>query len=141
MTALTRPNSKLDVMAGAIVPESQEQRLTVVGNFRLDRETIRVWRGDKPLQLSLRQFRLLEVFMLHPGQALSREVIKDLVWGIGSKIEQNTVDAEIVKLRRAIGGPKREAPIRTIRSVGFAFQVAPDRSGSKRTAPLGTNRV
>jgi DNA-binding winged helix-turn-helix (wHTH) protein len=41
--------------------------LTVVGEFLLDRETIRVWRGDKPLKLSTRQFRLLDVFMQRPG--------------------------------------------------------------------------
>ena len=87
--------------------------LTVVGEFLLDRETIRVWRGNKALQLSMRQFRLLDVFMRHPGEPLSRSALKELVWGPESTIEEATVDAEIVRLRRAIGGRKRDMPIRT----------------------------
>jgi DNA-binding response OmpR family regulator len=40
--------------------EPEPQRLIIVGEFLLDWETIRVWRGNKPLQLSLRQFRLMD---------------------------------------------------------------------------------
>jgi two-component system, OmpR family, phosphate regulon response regulator PhoB len=104
--------------------------LTVVGEFLLDRETIRVWRGSKPLQLSMRQFRLLDVFMRHPGEPLSRRALKELVWGLESTIEDVTVDAEIGRLRRAIGGRKRDAPIKTVRKQGYAFQIP-----SRRAAP------
>lgn len=99
-----------------------QPHLTVVGEFLLDRETIRVWRGDRPLKLSLRQFRLLEVFMQHPGEPISRKSLKELVWGSESTIEEVTVDVEIAKLRRAIGGRRREGPIRTVRTLGYAFQ-------------------
>ena len=109
------------------------QYLVVVGEFLLDRETIRVWRGDKPLQLSLRQFRLMELFMEHARQPLSRRVIKQAVWGPDSSIEEATVDAEIVRLRRAIGGRKREAPIRTVRSLGYVFEVRQRRTANKST--------
>ena len=97
--------------------------LTVVGEFLLDRETIRVWRGDKPLKLSMRQFRLLDVFMGRAGQPLSRKLLKELVWGPDSIIGEATVDAEIVKLRRAIGAGKREAPIQTVRKLGYVFDT------------------
>ena len=107
------------------------QYLVVVGDFLLDRETIRVWRGDKPLQLSLRQFRLMELFMQHAHQPLSRRTIKESVWGAESTIEEATVDAEIVRLRRAIGGRKREAPIRTVRSLGYVFEVRRRRVAGK----------
>jgi two-component system, OmpR family, phosphate regulon response regulator PhoB len=106
--------------------------LTVVGEFLLDRETIRVWRGNKALQLSMRQFRLLEVFMRHPGEALSRSALKEFVWGPGSTIEEATVDAEIVRLRRAIGGRKRDMPIRTARKLGYVFEVPRRRASFKR---------
>lgn len=96
--------------------------LLVVGEFILDRETIRVWRGSKPLQLSMKQFRLIEVFMQHPGEALPRRALKERVWGASSTIEESTVDAEIARLRRAIGGRQREAPIRTVRKLGYVFQ-------------------
>ena len=110
------------------------QYLVVVGEFLLDRETIRVWRADKPLKLSLRQFRLMELFMQHARQPLSRRTIKEAVWGAESTIEEATVDAEIVRLRRAIGGRKREAPIRTVRSLGYVFEVRRRRAAGKSTA-------
>ena len=109
------------------------QYLVVVGEFLLDRETIRVWRGDKPLRLSLRQFRLMELFLQHARQPLSRRAIKEAVWGTESSIEEATVDAEIVRLRRAIGGRKREAPIRTVRSLGYVFEVRRRRAACKST--------
>ena len=108
--------------------------LVVVGEFLLDRETIRVWRGDKPLRLSLRQFRLMELFMAHARQPLSRRAIKQAVWGAESTIEEASVDAEIVRLRRAIGGRKRETPIRTVRSLGYIFEVRRRRAANKSNA-------
>ena len=112
-------------MDEAIDPtERALQHLIVVGEFLLDRDTIRVWRGSKPLQLSLKQFRLLEVFMQHPGVPLPRSILKERVWGASSTIEEATVDAEIVRLRRAIGGRRREAPIQTVRKLGYVFQTS-----------------
>ena len=108
------------------------QHLTVVGEFLLDRETIRVWRGNKALQLSMRQFRLLDVFMRHPGEPLSRRALKEFVWGPESTIEEATVDAEILRLRRAIGGRKRDMPIRTARKLGYVFEIPKCRTSSKR---------
>ena len=108
------------------------QHLTVVGEFLLDRETIRVWRGSKALQLSMRQFRLLDVFMRHPGEPLSRRALKEFVWGPESTIEEATVDAEILRLRRAIGGRKRDMPIRTARKLGYVFEIPKRRASSKR---------
>ena len=111
------------------------QYLTVVGEFLLDRETIRVWRGDKPLQISMRQFRLLDVFMRHAGEPLSLSTLKELIWGPASTIEEATVAAEIMRLRRAIGGRRRESPIRTVRKLGYVFEAS-RRSAATRERPF-----
>ncbi len=103
--------------------EPAPKPLIVAGEFLLDRETIRVGRGSKPLQLSLKQFRLPEVFMEHPGEPLPRRTLKQRVWGSSSTIEESTIDAEILRLRRVIGGRQREAPIRTVRKSGYVFQI------------------
>ena len=108
--------------------ESTPQHLIVVEEFLLDRETIRVWKGNKPLRLSLKQFRLFEVFMENLGLPQSRRVLKERVWGPESKVDEASVDAEIVRLRRAIGGRRRDAPIRTIRKLGYVFQPSERRS-------------
>lgn len=60
---------------------SNPPRQTTVGEFMLDRETIRVWRKDKPLRLSIRQFRLLNVFMQRPNTPFSFKDLKVAVWG------------------------------------------------------------
>jgi two-component system, OmpR family, phosphate regulon response regulator PhoB len=98
--------------------------LLVVGDFLLNRETIRVWRGDKPLSLSLRQFRLLEIFMQHPGEPLSRADLKRLVWGPEARIRDDTVTVEVARLRRIVGGRRGRGPIRTVRSIGFVFDAS-----------------
>ena len=72
--------------------------------------------------------------MRHPGEPLSRKLLKELVWGPESTIEEATVDAEIVRLRRAIGGRKRELPIRTVRKLGYAFE-----SPKRRASPNESN--
>jgi two-component system, OmpR family, phosphate regulon response regulator PhoB len=107
------------------------ERLTVVGEFLLDRETIRVWRGNNALQLSLRQFRMMDVFMRHAGEPLSRKTLIELVWGSDSSIDEGTVNTEIVRLRQAIGSRKRQDPITTIRNVGFMFRVSGARMSTK----------
>ena len=71
--------------------------------------------------------------MQHAQHPLSRRAIKEAVWGTESTVEEATVDAEIVRLRRAIGGRKREAPIRTVRSLGYVFEVRRRRAAGKST--------
>ena len=55
------------------------------------------------------------------------------MWGDRNVDRGATVDAEIVRLRRAIGGRKREAPIRTVRSLGYVFEVRRRRAACKST--------
>lgn len=109
-------------------------RQSIVGEFLLDRETIRVWRKDKPLKLSMKQFRLMDIFIQRPSEPVSRQTLKELVWGTDSTVAQATVDAEIVRLRRAIGGRKTASPIRTVRGLGYMFVAPRQRSISKKTA-------
>ena len=113
--------------------ERELHHLTVVGEFLLDRETIRVWRGNKALQLSMRQFRLLDVFMRDPGKPFSPAVLKELVWGPESTVEEGTVATEIMRLRRAIGGRKRETPLRTVRKQGYVFKCPKRREAPKQS--------
>jgi two-component system phosphate regulon response regulator PhoB len=103
-----------------------------VGEFMLDRETIRVWRKDKPLQISIRQFRLLDYFMQRPNTALSFKELKAAVWGLVSTIEDATVAAEIARLRRAMGYRYGKNPIKTVRGVGYLFESAPTRATMRR---------
>jgi len=112
-------------------------RQTVVGEFLLDRETIRVWRKDKPLQLSMRQFRLLELFMQQPDKPISFGELKNAVWGPSSSVEDRTVAAEVARLRHAIGFPDGRNPTKSVRGVGFLFESEPSRAKPRRARRPG----
>jgi len=70
--------------------------------------------------------------MRHPGEPISRKVLKELVWGSDPTIEEATIDAEIGRLRRAIGGRKREALIRTVRKLGYVCETPKRPAGTER---------
>ena len=97
--------------------------ILVAGEFLLDRHTIRIWKGTTPLELSLRQFCLLAVFMQHVGKPISRDTLKEIVWGVESTVGANNVDAEIMRLRRAIADRKGNRSIRSVRSVGYVLDL------------------
>lgn len=107
-------------------------RQTIVGEFLLDRETIRVWRKDKPLQLSMRQFRLLEVFMRKPDAPFTCEALRLAVWGPSSTIGDGTVVAEVARLRHAIGFRYGKNPIKAVRGIGFLFEAQPSKAKPRR---------
>lgn len=111
---------------------SSHPRQTIIGEFLLDRETIRVLRNGKPLQLSMRQFRLLDLFMTQPDRPFSFEELRLAIWGTSSTIGPGTVVAEVNRLRNALGFRYGKNPIKTVRRVGFMFESEPTRDGSRR---------
>ena len=114
------------------IPPGGLPRQIIVGEFRLDRETIRVWRKDEPLQLSLRQFRLLDRFMQRPDTPFSFEELRLAIWGNDSTIEDSTVAAEVGRLRHAIGFRYGKNPLKAVRGVGFLFEADPSRFKPRR---------
>ena len=76
----------------------------------------------RPVELSSREFRLLQFFAAHPGRVYSREQLLDRVWGDESFVEPRTVDVHISRLRAAIEADK-ESPryILTVRGIGYKF--------------------
>ena len=85
------------------------------GGLRLDRRTRRVAGPAGEVELSAREFALAEVFLLNPGQVLTREQLLDLVWGYDFDPGSNVVDVYVGYLRRKLGG----SAISTVRGVGY----------------------
>lgn len=78
-------------------------------------------RGE-PVDLTRREFDLLEMFMRHPGRVFTREVLLSRVWGEAEFIDDRTVDVHVRWLRQKIeADPSRPALIQTVRSVGYRF--------------------
>lgn len=88
-----------------------------VGDVRLDLRSRRATVDGKEIDLSAREFTLLEIFMLNPGQVLSREQLLDHVWGFDFDPGSNVVDVYVGYLRRKLGS---EA-IATVRGMGYRF--------------------
>ena len=89
-----------------------------VGDVRLDLLGRRAWRGDRPVELSNREFTLLEYLLRHPSQVLSRTQILFAVWEFDADPSSNVVDVYVRYLRRKLGDP---SPITTVRGAGYRF--------------------
>ena len=97
------------------------QRLEVA-DVVLDARARRVTRGGRPVELTPREFDLLELFMRHPGVALSRERMLKAVWGYEFLGGSNVIDSYVRYLRRKLEPPGRLRLIQTVRGVGYALR-------------------
>jgi DNA-binding response OmpR family regulator len=88
------------------------------GPICLDETRRRVTVDGRPVELTLREFSLLECLLRHPGHALSRDQLLDMAWPFGVAVTPNTVDAFITFLRRKLG-PRGAARIETVRGIGY----------------------
>jgi len=92
------------------------------GDLRIDLLSRRVWRADKVIDLSSREFALLEYFVRHLGQVLSRQQILEAVWEYDFDADSNIVDVYVRYLRRKIDHPPQPSLITTVRGSGYRFE-------------------
>jgi heavy metal response regulator len=95
-----------------------------VGDLVLDTVTHSARRGDKQIELTTKEYGLLEFLMLHPNQVLSRTVIAEHLWNYDYSPESNVVDVYIRYLRRKIDDGYEDKYIRTIRGTGYQLADA-----------------
>jgi two-component system response regulator MprA len=97
----------------------------VVGDLRLNPATREAFRGDRELELTAREFELLEHLMRNERIVVSRQSLLDEVWGYHPFAETNTVDVFISNLRRKLelGGEPRV--LHTIRGAGYVLREEP----------------
>ncbi len=81
-----------------------------------------VTRGGKPIELTAREFALLEYFLRHPGQALTRTQILAAVWRYDTEVVSNVVDIYVHYLRDKIDQGHEKKLLHTIRGVGYALR-------------------
>ena len=92
-----------------------------VGDVVLDPAAHSVTRAGQPVELSAREFALLEFLMRHPGEVLSRTRILEQVWDYSYSGFSNVVDVYVAYLRRKLERPFARPLIRTVRGVGYAL--------------------
>jgi DNA-binding response OmpR family regulator len=92
------------------------------GAITLDEAARRVTVGDDAVDLSPREFSLLECLLRHPGQTLTRDQLLDQAWPFGVAVTPNAVDAYVHYLRDKLGSAGRQ--IQTVRGVGYRLADA-----------------
>ncbi|MCB9079815.1 MAG: response regulator transcription factor [Anaerolineaceae bacterium] len=90
-----------------------------IADLSLNRLTRLVKRGDLEIELTTKEFALLEFFMLHPGQVLSRVQLGEHVWGHDYYNQSNVVDVYVGYLRRKIDDGQARPLLHTVRGVGY----------------------
>lgn len=92
-------------------------------DLSLDPRQRLAFRAGRPLALSPLEYRLLETFLLHPLEALSREALARQVWGRPLADGSNFVDVGVMGLRRQLEAGGQARLIQTVRGYGYALRV------------------
>jgi DNA-binding response OmpR family regulator len=91
--------------------------------LELNRTEHTVTRNGVPVQLSPREFQLLDLLLQNNGQVLPRELILDRVWGYDSDVTKNTIDATVKLLRKKIDATGADTLIKSVRGVGYKLEM------------------
>lgn len=100
------------------LPRGKEETILKVGNVAIDLHKHKVWVGDRLVELSTREFILLETFVRQSGRIMSREQLLSHVWGYDYDPGSNIVDVYVGYLRKKLGGDL----IETVRGMGYRFR-------------------
>lgn len=139
---LVKPFSfeELSARLRALVRRGQPERPVAleVGDLRLDPALRRAWRDDTELELTAKEFALLDLFMRHPGELLSRSRILEELWDFAYDGVSNIVDQYVARLRRKIDRPFDRQDIETVRGDGYRLithhRLITHRLGERRQA-------
>ncbi|BDU76449.1 DNA-binding response regulator [Mesoterricola sediminis] len=126
---VTKPFAMLELVARiqAILrrsePEAPFQRTARSGPYRIDYLHFTVFRGRTDLGLGLKEFRLLEVLVAHPGRVHSRADLVNLAWEADARPTLRTVDRHIHALRKKLGDSDENPAIQTLEREGYRWTL------------------
>ncbi|WP_329120534.1 response regulator transcription factor [Streptomyces sp. NBC_01465] len=117
--ALLRRSSYAANAAGA---EAPDDNVLAFADLRMDLSTREVLRGERKVDLTRTEFTLLEMFLAHPRQVLTREQILKAVWGFDFEPSSNSLDVYVMYLRRKTEAGGEARLVHTVRGVGYALR-------------------
>jgi two-component system OmpR family response regulator len=124
---LVKPFAFAELLARlrALVRRGEPERPAVLqaGDLTLDPATREVKRGPAPIELSAKEFALLETFMRRPGEVLSRLHLLEHAWDFAYDNRSNIVDVYIRRLRRKIDEPFGRHALETLRGAGYRLRA------------------
>ncbi|MGN6816807.1 MAG: response regulator transcription factor [Solirubrobacterales bacterium] len=123
---LTKPFSFAELLARlrALVRRSQagQSGFVEVGDLRLDPAARQVWRGETEIELSAKEFTLLEIFMRNPGHVLTRAQMLEHAWEHDYEHRSNVIEVYVRYLRRKIDQPFGVESLETVRGAGYRLR-------------------
>jgi two-component system OmpR family response regulator len=116
--------AELHARLRSLVRRGRPERPTVlrVGSLRLDPARRVVCRGESRVELSAKEFALLEALMRRPGEVLTRLELIEQAWDFAYENRSNVVDVYIRRLRRKLDEPFGTRSLETVRSVGYRLR-------------------
>ncbi|MFE6702212.1 response regulator transcription factor [Streptomyces sp. NPDC057718] len=109
--------------AAAAGAEAPDDDVLSFADLRMDLATREVTRGDRRVELTRTEFTLLEMFLSHPRQVLTREQILKAVWGFDFEPSSNSLDVYVMYLRRKTEAGGEPRLVHTVRGVGYALRT------------------
>ncbi len=101
-----------------------------MGDLVVDPVTHSVEREGRPIELTPKEFALLEYLMYHSNQVVTREMIEQHIWNYDFECESNVIDVYIRRLRRKIDTPFAVQLLTTVRGVGYRLQASQSKGGT-----------
>ncbi|MGR6916563.1 response regulator transcription factor [[Actinomadura] parvosata] len=108
---------------GALSAGTPEGDTLSYGDLRMDPATREVTRGDRRLDLTRTEYLLMELFLAHPRQVLTRDQILSEVWGFDFEPTSNSLDVYVMYLRRKTEAGGEPRVIHTVRGVGYVLRT------------------
>lgn len=108
--------------ASALTDAAEVDEALTFADLRMDLATREVTRGARPVELTRTEFTLLEMFMAHPRQVLTREQILKAVWGFDFEPSSNSLDVYVMYLRRKTEAGGEPRLVHTVRGVGYVLR-------------------
>lgn len=95
-----------------------------VGDLTLNTLTRQIWRGHRPIELTTKEYVILEYFMRHPNVIVTRTMIEEHAWDYDFDSLSNLVDVYIRRLRRKIDNEREDSLIQTVRGAGYRLKAS-----------------
>jgi DNA-binding response OmpR family regulator len=96
-------------------------------DLTLDTDTRQVTRSGRPVNLTVREYSLLELLLRNAGRPVLRRTILESIWGLDADVEENTLEAFVRLLRNKIDHGFQPKLIHTVRGIGYCLRL-PDRA-------------
>ena len=111
----------------ALLRRTQVKRIPVLefADLKLDTGSRQASRGERMISLTAKEYELLDLFMRHPRQVLTREIIFDRVWGYDFGGESNVLEVYIRYLRQKLEDGGEDRLLQTVRGVGYVIRETP----------------